>query len=293
MKRFNGTFFFPAAVAAALLLVPVSYAQTASKETPSDQDGEGLRRAADLVNLLRGVFAPEPAPVLVSPVERAVSSRETSAPSGISARSGSAPRVVTTAPFVTMPNIEEPDEGNGTPDAIADSGAEKNDAAGSDATAKQPQKTVSADEDSDTNPPFYYVFFFGEYVPYYEGWYYYADRWFRGRRALRPLEPPGWIPPPPPPAFRPGTPDRPRPPGPRPETAGGDREPGSAHAGRGGSSTPAQGTVRPKEPGSGIPVVPERHRVPRKVETEIKPQPRGNSIPVAPGAHRIPRRSDR
>ena len=140
--------------------------------------------------------------------------------------------------------------------------------------------------DSEQYPPFSYVFFFGEYVPYFDGWYYYSDRWLWGRRWPAPPEPPGWIPPPPPPRPRPFDPVFPDiGPGPRPGTAGNGG--GSNPVNTGHASASAQN--RPSVSDNTIPVVPGNHRIPRKNETGREPLPQNSNIPVAPGAHRIPR----
>lgn len=236
MSLFNRFFVIRVTVTAAVSLVSTAFAQTA--DSASADVNSDMQRTADLVNLMRTVLDPNPAPLLASPAERAVSGKTTSDP---------ASPVATTVPVVTMPDIEVPEEEPGEPDKN-DTGSEKPaQPAVVDSSSKKADKN-----DADDYPPFYYVFFFGEYVPYFEGWFYYSDRWLWGRRWPAPPEPPGWIPPPPPPRPRPFDP------------------------------------VRPNEPGNTIPVVPERHRIPRKNETGTEPLPRNNSIPVAPGQHRVP-----
>ncbi len=268
MSLFSRAFAIRIAVTAAAGLVPAAFAQTAGAgTTPAHGD---IQRAADLVNLMRTVLDPNPAPVLASPAERAVSGKTTVDP---------ASSVATTIPVVIMPDIETPEEESGELDK-ADAGTEKPASAAEDASRKK-----DADEDdSDEYPPFSYVFFFGEYVPYFEGWYYYSDRWLWGRRWPAPPEPPGWIPPPPPPRPRPPDPVRPDiGPGPAPRPGNGGSASGKTTA---RPSASAQ-KKSPNEPGNTIPVVPGRHRIPRKNETEVEPLPKDSSIPVAPGQHRI------
>jgi len=212
MSPINRSFAIHIAVTAACI-VSAAFAQTSGPApTPARDD---IQRAADLMNLMRTVLDPNPAPVLASPAERAVSGRTTSDP---------ASPVATTVPVVIMPDIEIPEEDAKGPDK-AGTGTEKP-AQPSEADASRKKDAGKAEPDTE-DPPLYYVFFYGDYVPYYSGWYYYSDRWLWGRRWPAPPEPPGWIPPPPP----------------RPRLF----DPG-----------------RPAESGSStIPVVPSRHRVPR------------------------------
>ena len=213
MSLINRSFVIPVAVAAAACLVSAAFAQTAGSASTPARDK--IQRAADLVNLMRTVLDPNPTPLLASPAERAVSGRTSADP---------ASPVVTTVPVVIMPDIEVPEEDAEKPDDAAAKTEKPAQPSEADASREK-----NADEaDSNTNPPLYYMLFYGDYVPYYSGWYYYSDRWLWGRRWPAPPEPPGWIPPPPPPRPRLFDP------------------------------------VRPAESGSStIPVVPSRHRVPR------------------------------
>ena len=230
---------------AALFLSTAAFAQT-----PPEDETADLLGVADLVNLLRTVVDPSSSPVLSSPVERAVSGQ---AVPSTSVAAG--PRVVTVRPTVTLPDIVIPDEDTDAPDAVA---AETEPKESEPAVTKKIPRASAMDDDSDMHPPFYYVFFFGDYVPYYNGWFYYSDAWLWGRRGPRPLNPPGWIPPPPPPdrPFRPGPDGRP---------------PIVISPQRGGTRTSVSGAVTQKI---------------------IGPQPPGGSSSI-PGAHRIPRRNDR
>ena len=269
MSLFSRIFAICIAVTTVASFLPSAFAQTASAGT-TDVHGE-LQRTADFVNLMRSVFAPDQPPVLVSPAERAVVEKQASQ---------DASPIATTVPVVIMPDIVIPESDVGKPDEM---NTDTDD-------PPQPASVISGEKDSgkadsDEYPPFSYIFFFGEYVPYYRGWYYYSDRWIWGRRLPRPPEPPGWIPPPPPPRPRPLDPVRP------------DIGPGSApRPGNGGGSASGRTTTRPSasaqkspdEPGSTIPVVPSRHRIPRKNETEVEPLPKNSNIPVAPSQHRVP-----
>jgi len=237
------------AAAAAGFLCP-GFAQDMEGQTVPDSS---LRRAADIVNLMRGVFAPDPAPVLASPAERAVSVRR----AGASADSNSRPSVVTTIPVVTMPDIVIPDS-DASPNNVPDTAVAKT--MPNDTVKKNDeQKKFSDDDDADeTHPSFYYAFFFGEYVPYYNGWFYYSDRWLWGRRLPRPPEPPDWIPPPPFLPVYPGHYDFYEMIGPNGSV--------SISSGRPGIFSPSRmlETVRPNAPGNTIPVVPGAHRIPRR-----------------------------
>ena len=190
MSLFNRFFVIRIAVTAAVSLASAAFAQIADSTADKHDD---IQRATDLMNLMRTVLDPNPAPLLASPAERAVSGKTSTDP---------ASPVATTVPVVIMPNIEIPEEESGQPDK---SDTDTQEPAQSAAAVSSSKK--DADEtDSDDCPPFYYVFFYGDYVPYFEGWYYYSDRWLWGRRWPAPPEPPGWIPPPPPPRPRPPDP---------------------------------------------------------------------------------------
>ncbi len=237
MSLINRTFAFGIAVTVAAGLVSAAFAQTAdatSAVAPGD-----IQRTADLVNLMRTVLDPNPAPVLAFPEERAVSGKTASSPVA---------SIATTVPVVIMPDIETPEEKTREPGKVGTRTQEP----AQPAVVVSTSKRNAGEDDSDQYPPFYYVFFFGEYVPYFDGWYYYSDRWLWGRRWPVPPEPPGWIPPPPPP---------------RPRLL----EP-----------------VRPKEPDNTIPVVPSRHRIPRKNEMGGESLSPNTTIPVAPSQHRFP-----
>ena len=102
MRLFKRTFAICAATA---LLAPAAFAL--DSDVSSAEKETGLQRTADIVNLMRSVFDPNPAPVLVSPAERAVAGKT-------SAGSGAA--VVKTVPVVIMPDIARPEEESGKPD---------------------------------------------------------------------------------------------------------------------------------------------------------------------------------
>ena len=253
--------------AVAVSLVPTVFAQEQPDDSPRKVDADALLRTADLVNLLRTIMAPSPSPVLASPADRVVSVR-TEQP--VSAAK-SAPRVVAVMPDVILPDIEVPEE-----DAdVADDGTVEP----QQSEPAPVQVIIAPGEDfySDKIPPFRYVFFFGDYVPYYRGWYYYSDVWYWGRRGPRPPEPPGWIPPPP----RPGDRPEPGPPPHRGEIVYDGETGGTVSGARSGVSTT-------RSRSSTIPIVPGQHRVPREVETGTEPLSKDTRIPVAAGQHRIP-----
>jgi len=271
MSSFNRFFAIGIAVTAGINLMTAAFAQTA--DAASAYTHSDIQRTADLLNLMRTVLDPNPTPVLVSPAERAVSGKTTADPDS---------PLATTAPVIIMPDIAPPEEKSGNP---AKTGPRAEEPA-QPAVVISPSKGNADGADSEQYPPFSYVFFFGEYVPYFDGWYYYSDRWLWGRRWPAPPEPPGWIPPPPPPRPWPFDPLRPDiGPGPRPGTAGNGG--GSNSGNTGHASTSAQN--RPSVSDNTIPVVPDRHRIPRRNEAGGNPLPRNSNIPVAPGAHRIPR----
>lgn len=274
MNISSRTFAIRITVSAAAFFAAACFAQ--ESDAPAGERGNGLQRTADLVNLMRAVFAPDQAPVLVSPAERAVAEKQAS--------QGASP-VVTTAPVVIMPDIVVPESDAGEPD---EADTDTDDPPQPVATASRKQD--SGEADPDTYPPFRYAFFFGEYVPYYEGWFYYSDGWIWGRRGVIPLDPPGWIPPPRP--LDPGFPFPGIGPEPRPGTAGNGGGSSSGTTGHAAASSSAQRTVRTNEPGNTIPVVPDRHRVPRKVETGIDFPAKNSNIPIAAGQHRLPRENN-
>ncbi len=271
MSLFNRIFVICIAAMCTAGLVSAAFAQTF--DTASGNERGNMQRTADLVNLMRTILDPNPAPVLASPAERAVSGKTTADP---------ASPVATTVPVVTMPDIEPPEEESGEPDKV-DTGTGK---PAQSAVAASASKKDADETDPAPYPPFYYVFFYGEYVPFFEGWYYYSGRWLWGRRWPAPPEPPGWIPPPPPPRPRPLEPVRPDiGPGPRPGIAGNG---GGSASGRNTARPSASAQKSPDKPGNTIPVVPERHRIPRKNETGGEPLPKNSNIPVAPSQHRFP-----
>ena len=174
MSLFNRIFVICIAAMCTAGLVSAAFAQTS--DTASGNERGNMQRTADLVNLMRTILDPNPAPVLASPAERAVSGKTTADP---------ASPVATTVPVVTMPDIEPPEEESGEPDKV-DTGTGK---PAQSAVAASASKKDADETDPAPYPPFYYVFFYGEYVPFFEGWYYYSGRWLWGR--LRPTRPDG------------------------------------------------------------------------------------------------------
>ena len=102
-----------------------------------------------------------------------------------------------------------------------------------------------------TIPEYSYSFFYGEYVPYYEGWFYYSDAWIWGGIGPRPPAPPRWAPPP-----------RRHDPPPRTVVVRPDSRPAVRVEPR--RETPRTVVVRPEKKSNTIPVIPSQHRVPRK-----------------------------
>ena len=206
MKTFNKTLAIGAAVTAAAILAPAAFAQ-GPHGGPPPRPSNGIQLAADIVNLVLAVIEPRPAPVIVAPRERVVTTQVVT----------TTPTVVTTTPATTV-----------VTEAV-------------------------------TIPEYSYSFFYGEYVPYFEGWFYYSDAWIWGGIGPRPPAPPRWAPPPrrrdlPPP--RTGTVVV------RPEPRGGGHSVTSAPAPR--REAPRTVTVRPETRNNSNPVVPSQHRVPRK-----------------------------
>ena len=155
MSLFNRFFVIRIAVTAAVSLVSAAFAQTA--DPASSVKHADIQRAADLLNLMRTVLDPNPNPVIASPEERAVSGKTTADP---------ASPVAMTVPVVIMPDIAIPGEESGKQDKVDNIRTEGPD---QPVVVDSPSKT--GEDDSDPYPPFYYVSFFGEYVPYFDGWY--------------------------------------------------------------------------------------------------------------------------
>ena len=121
------------------------------------------------MNLVRAIFEPLPAPVIVETppqvVEKTVVVERTPA--------------VVTAPVVTQPVVTAPvvtttqTVVTGVPKTVIVTGAEEF-----------------------TIPEYSYVLYEDEYIPYYEGWLYLADEWRWADAGPRPARPPRWTPPP-------------------------------------------------------------------------------------------------
>ncbi|MBR6239967.1 MAG: hypothetical protein IKQ82_00770, partial [Lentisphaeria bacterium] len=73
MKTINKTFAIGAAFTAAVILVPAAFARDPHGPPPPPRPSNGIQLAADIVNLVRAVIEPRPAPVVVAPpAERTV-----------------------------------------------------------------------------------------------------------------------------------------------------------------------------------------------------------------------------
>ena len=143
-------------IAVGMLVGTVFLAPAASAQSSPNKEDIDLSGVADIVNLLRMVVDPSPSPVLSSPVERAVSGQAVPSTS-VSA----GPRVITVKPTVTLPDIVIPEEKSDVPVVVAAETESKEDETAVAKTLPRASTTDDADG-SDTDPPFYYVFFFGE-----------------------------------------------------------------------------------------------------------------------------------
>ena len=247
MSLFNRIFVICIAAMCTAGLVSAAFAQTS--DTASGNERGNMQRTADLVNLMRTILDPNPAPVLASPAERAVSGKTTADP---------ASPVATTVPVVTMPDIEPPEEESGEPDKV-DTGTGK---PAQSAVAASASKKDADETDPAPYPPFYYVFFYGEYVPFFVGIEiptagflnsFYAElEYISNRDELQ---------------------------------ADADEIAWTVSLIKkiGKRSKIQLSAYSEKEP-----VVPERHRIPRKNETGGEPLPKNSNIPVAPSQHRFP-----
>ncbi|MBR3688973.1 MAG: hypothetical protein IKL85_07875 [Lentisphaeria bacterium] len=117
-----------------------------------------------------------------------------------------------------------------------------------------------------TIPEYSYGYYCGEYVPYYEGWFFYSNAWIWGGIGPRPPAPPRWAPPP-------------RRHNPPPRTVIVRPEPRPGHG-----PAPAAHRLEPRRESARTVVV--------RPEAKAKPGPekRGSDIPVAPSRHGVPRK---
>ena len=247
MKTINKSIAIGAAFTAAVILVP---AAAHAGPPPPPRPSNGIQLAADIVNLVRAVIEPRPAPVVVAPpAERTVTTKVVTSTPVVT----TTPVVVETVPAETAPVVVETvPVVTTTPATTIVTGATK----------------VTEVTEVVTVPEFTYTYFYGQYVPYYDGWYFYANDWIWGGIGPRPARP-RWTPPPRPrtivvtPRPQPHGPEHGRPaPGRatvvRPEGRGGNPPP------KGGGRQPAARPSGGGKTGGGIPVAPSQHRIPRK-----------------------------
>ena len=74
MKTINKTIVIGAAFTAAVILAPAAFAR--DHHEPDPRPSNGIQLAADIVNLVRAVIEPRPAPVVVTPTTERVVTRE-------------------------------------------------------------------------------------------------------------------------------------------------------------------------------------------------------------------------
>ena len=232
MKTLNKTLAIGAAVTAAVILTPAAFAQ-GPHHGPPPRPSNGIQLAADIVNLVRAFFEPRPAPVIVAPPERVVETK-----------------VVTTTPVVTTPTVVTTTPAVTTTPVVVTTTP----------TTEIVTETVT------TIPEYSYGYYCGEYVPYYEGWFFYSNAWIWGGIGPRPPAPPRWAPPP-------------RRHNPPPRTVIVRPEPRPGHG-----PAPAAHRLEPRrEPARTVVVRPEAKAKPG-------PEKRGSDIPVAPSRHGVPRK---
>ncbi len=245
MKTLNRTLAIGAALAAAAILVPAAAFAQGPHGAPPPRPNNGVQLAADIVNLVRTVIEPRPAPVIVAPRERVVTTRViTTTPVVTTAPvvTTTPATVITTTPVVTAPVVTTPVV---TAPVVTTTPA----------TVVTTTPATVVVTGATTIPEYSYSFFYGEYVPYFEGWFFYANDWIWGGIGPRPLVPPRWIPP--------------------------RREP----------SRPV--VIRPERPIPGLDPAPVRRRAESARTSVVRPQEKKSDIPVIPSQHRVPRKSDR
>ena len=159
-KTINKTLAIGAAFTAAVILAPAAFAQ-GPHGGPPPRPSNGIRLAADIVNLVRAVIEPRPAPVIVKP----------------------APTVVEKTVVVEKPVVVET-----TPTVVATTQEV--------VTTTAPGTVIVTGAEEIGIPEYSYILYGEEYIPYYDGWLFYHDEWHWGRTEPRPFAPPKWTPPP-------------------------------------------------------------------------------------------------
>ena len=94
-KTINRTLVIGAAFTAAVILTPAAFARDNHEPRPSN----GIQLATDIVNLVRAVLAPAPAPVIVAPPEPVVTTQTVVVPA-----TKTATVIVTDADTAAIPN---------------------------------------------------------------------------------------------------------------------------------------------------------------------------------------------
>ena len=170
-KTIDHAFVLGTALAAAVILAPAAVAWDPYE--PAIYPDNSIHLAADIVNLTPTVVDPRPAPVAVVSAEPVVTTPFVTVPA----------EPVVTTPFVTVPAEVPVTVETTLPVTVP-------------VATTMPATVIVTDAETVTVPEYSYVFYEGEYIPYYEGWLYYRDIWSWIGTEPRPPFPPRWTPPP-------------------------------------------------------------------------------------------------
>ena len=151
-KTINRTLVIGAALTAAVTLTPAVYARETHHEPAN-----GIQLATDIVNLVRAIVEPLPAPVIVE------------AP----------PTVIEKTVVVEKPVVVEKTVVVATAPKVV---------------TTTPTTVIVTGTKAVTIPEYSYLLYEDEYIPYYEGWIYYRDIWHWIGAEPRPPAPPRWKP---------------------------------------------------------------------------------------------------